>query len=305
MRTDLSATALPLSAASATGHDASVNPKVVSINEATAAPGLARKEVLALEGISLAFGGVKALADVDLSVQAGEIRAIIGPNGAGKSTLLNVICGLYRPNKGRVHVCGQTFSTVPTRKLAHLGVSRTFQNIALFKGLSVFDNIAVGRVSCVRSTTIEQIFGLGRARREREATRVKVEEALEHMRLTAVRDRMAASLSYGMQKRVELARALVIEPKLVLLDEPMAGVTASEKDEMSQLIREARNRYGDDHHFDRARYRRGDGTVGSHFGSRLRPQDCRRHTIASDERSRGDRRIPWRPARRNQRIKVG
>lgn len=244
MRTDLSATALPLSAASSTGHDTSANPKVVSINEATAAAGLARKEVLALEGISLAFGGVKALADVDLSVQAGEIRAVIGPNGAGKSTLLNVICGLYKPNKGHVHVCGQTFSAVPTRKLASLGVSRTFQNIALFKGLSVFDNIAVGRVSSVHSTTIEQIFGLGRARREREATRVKVEEALEHMRLTGVRDRMAASLSYGMQKRVELARALVIEPKLVLLDEPMAGVTASEKEEMSQLIREARNRYG-------------------------------------------------------------
>ena len=226
------------------GHEASANPKVVSLNDATTAPGRTRKAVLALESISLAFGGVKALADVDLSVEAGEIRAIIGPNGAGKSTLLNVICGLYRPNKGRIHVCGEDFSFVPTRRLAHLGVSRTFQNIALFKGLSVFDNIAAGRVGRVHSTTIEQILGVGRARRESEATKAKVEEALEHMRLTSVRDRMATSLSYGMQKRVELARALVIEPKLVLLDEPMAGVTASEKDEMSQLIREARNRYG-------------------------------------------------------------
>ena len=200
--------------------------------------------MLALEGISLSFGGVKALSDVDLSVNSGEIRAVIGPNGAGKSSLLNVISGLYRPTQGRIHLCGHTFSSVPTRQLAQLGVSRTFQNIALFKGLSVFDNIAVGRVATVRSTMLEQVFGLGRARREREATKAKVEEALEHMRLSAVRDRLATSLSYGMQKRVELARALVIEPQLLLLDEPMAGMTGSEKEEMSQFIREARSRYG-------------------------------------------------------------
>ena len=256
MRTDLSATALPLSAASATdetasamtsrGHDASVKPKVVSANEAAAKPAVAQavKEVLGLEGISLSFGGVKALSDVDLSVNTGEIRAVIGPNGAGKSSLINVISGLYRPTQGRIHLCGQAFSYVPTTKLAHLGVSRTFQNIALFKGLSVFDNIAVGRVANVRSTMLEQVFGLPRARRERKATKEKVEEALEHMRLSAVRDRLATSLSYGMQKRVELARALVIEPQLVLLDEPMAGMTGAEKDEMSQFIREARSRFG-------------------------------------------------------------
>jgi branched-chain amino acid transport system ATP-binding protein len=254
MRTDLSATALPLSAASATGEtasamtsrgqDASVNSKVVPINEAAAASARAGKEVLALEGISLSFGGVKALADVDLSVNMGEIRAVIGPNGAGKSTLINVISGLYRPTQGRIHLCGHTFSSVPTRQLAYLGVSRTFQNIALFKGLSVFDNIAVGRVATVRSTMLEQVFGLGRARRELKATKEKVEEALEHMRLSGVRDRLATSLSYGMQKRVELARALVIQPQLLLLDEPMAGMTGSEKEEMSQFIREARSRYG-------------------------------------------------------------
>ena len=254
MPTDLSATALPLSAGSATaetvsamasrGHDASVHPNVVPLNEAATAAAQAGKEVLALEGISLSFGGVKALSEVDLSVRSGEIRAVIGPNGAGKSTLINVISGLYRPTQGRIHLCGHTFSSVPTRQLAQLGVSRTFQNIALFKGLSVFDNIAVGRVATVRSTMLEQVFGLGRARREREATRARVEEALEHMRLSAVRDRLATSLSYGMQKRVELARALVIQPQLLLLDEPMAGMTGSEKEEMSQFIREARSRYG-------------------------------------------------------------
>jgi branched-chain amino acid transport system ATP-binding protein len=201
-------------------------------------------EALALEGVSLSFGGVKALTDVDLSVGSGEIYAIIGPNGAGKSSLINVISGLYRPDKGRIRVEGASFACVPTEKLAHLGVSRTFQNIALFKGLSVFDNIAVGRVASVRSNTLEQIFGLGRARRERAATEAKVEEAIEHMRLSAVRDRLAASLSYGLQKRVELARALVIEPRLLLLDEPMAGMTGAEKQEMSEFIREARRRFG-------------------------------------------------------------
>jgi len=200
--------------------------------------------VLALDDVSLAFGGVKALTDVTLSVKPREIRAIIGPNGAGKSSLINVISGIYRPQKGTIRLCGSSFSCVPTERLAHLGVSRTFQNIALFKGLSVFDNIVVGRVSSVRSNTLQQIFGSRRARKEREATEAKVEEALAHMNLSSVRNRLAASLSYGMQKRVELARALVLEPQLLLLDEPMAGMTGTEKQEMSQFIREARSRYG-------------------------------------------------------------
>lgn len=229
-------------------RDAFANPKVVSLNEATAKAGLAYAgadtPTLALEGISLSFGGVKALTQVDLSVNSGEIRAIIGPNGAGKSSLINVISGLYKPDEGLIRLVGNSFPCVPTERLAHLGVSRTFQNIALFKGLSVFDNISIGRVSSVRSNTLGQIFGSGRARREREATEAKVEEAIQHMRLGAVRDRLAASLSYGMQKRVELARALVIEPRLLLLDEPMAGMTGTEKQEMSEFILEARSRYG-------------------------------------------------------------
>jgi branched-chain amino acid transport system ATP-binding protein len=225
-------------------HDAVANPKLGPLSEAVAGPALSGEPVLSLEGISLSFGGVKALTDVDLLVRAGEIRAIIGPNGAGKSSLLNVISGLYVPDKGVVRIAGDSFSTVPTQKLAYLGVARTFQNIALFKGLSVFENIAVGRVSTVRSTTFGQVFGSKRSRQERLATEAKVEQAIEHMRLGAVRDRLATSLSYGMQKRVELARALVIEPKLLLLDEPMAGMTGTEKQEMSQFIREARSQFG-------------------------------------------------------------
>ena len=224
--------------------DAVANPNIVPLNEAVAGSVLSGAQVLALEGISLSFGGVKALTDVDLSVKSGEIRAIIGPNGAGKSSLINVITGLYKPDKGLVRLGGSAFSNVPTQRLAHLGVARTFQNIALFKGLSVFENIAVGRVSSVRSTTLGQLFGSKRSHLEREATEAKVEQAIHRMRLGEVRDRMAASLSYGMQKRVELARALVIEPALLLLDEPMAGMTGAEKQEMSQFIREARSQYG-------------------------------------------------------------
>lgn len=223
-------------------RDALAEPEAAQQNEAVARAGA---ETLALEGVSLSFGGVKALTDVDLSVKAGEIRAIIGPNGAGKSSLINIISGLYKPDKGQIRLLNsEPFSCVPTHRLAELGVSRTFQNIALFKGLSVFENIAVGRVSTVRSTAFEQVLGLSRARREREETKAKVEEAIKRMRLNAVRNRMADSLSYGMQKRVELARALVIEPRLLLLDEPMAGMTGSEKQEMSQFIREARAQYG-------------------------------------------------------------
>ena len=225
-------------------HDTVANPKLGPLSEAVAGPALSGEPVLSLEGISLSFGGVKALTDVDLLVRAGEIRAIIGPNGAGKSSLINVISGLYVPDKGVIRIAGDAFSTVPTQKLAYLGVARTFQNIALFKGLSVFENIAVGRVSTVRSNTLGQLFGSKRSRQERLVTEAKVEQAIEHMRLGAVRDRLATSLSYGMQKRVELARALVIEPKLLLLDEPMAGMTGTEKQEMSQFIREARSQFG-------------------------------------------------------------
>lgn len=237
-------TASTASAMTSLRRDATGNSNVVSLNDSSTVA-RTNSDALSLEGVSLSFGGVKALTDVNLTVKTGEIRAIIGPNGAGKSSLLNVISGLYRPDKGIIKVLdGAAFTRVPTERLAHLGVARTFQNIALFKGLSVFDNIAVGRVSSVRSTAIEQLFNTRRARQEREATVAKVEEAIQHMHLSAVRNRLAASLSYGMQKRVELARALVLEPRLLLLDEPMAGMTGAEKQEMSQYIREARKLYG-------------------------------------------------------------
>jgi branched-chain amino acid transport system ATP-binding protein len=200
--------------------------------------------VLGLEGIDLSFGGVAALSGVDLSITEGEIRAVIGPNGAGKSSLVNVVTGLYRPDRGQVRIDGRAFAQVPTARLARLGVARTFQNLALFKGLSVRDNVVLGRVGAARSTFAEQLFGGGRARREREDARARAAAILGFLGLTAVGDRLAGTLPYGLQKRVELARALVAAPRLLLLDEPMAGMTVSEKREMAHFVRAARDTFG-------------------------------------------------------------
>ncbi|RUV95141.1 MULTISPECIES: ABC transporter ATP-binding protein [unclassified Mesorhizobium] len=200
--------------------------------------------LLALEGIGLSFGGVVALADVDLSVRPGEIRAIIGPNGAGKSSLINVISGVYQPDRGHVALDGRRYTQVPTQRLARLGVARTFQNLALFKGLNVLDNVASGLAYKARSNFAGQILGLGRSRREQAEQRGRADQILEFLHLTGVRDRLAGTLPYGLQKRVELARALVAEPRLLLLDEPMAGMTAGEKTEMAAYVRAARDRFG-------------------------------------------------------------
>jgi branched-chain amino acid transport system ATP-binding protein len=197
--------------------------------------------VLELAGIDLSFGGIVALAGIDLAVRKGEIRAIIGPNGAGKSSLINVICGVYRPDRGHVSIAGTSYSPVPTQNLAKLGVARTFQNLALFKGLSVLDNVAAGRAFAARSTFLSQIAGLARARQEQEHARERALEILEFLHLTPVVDRLAGTLPYGLQKRVELARALVAEPQILLLDEPMAGVTASDKQELASFVRAARD----------------------------------------------------------------
>ncbi|EJB06467.1 branched-chain amino acid transport system ATP-binding protein [Rhizobium leguminosarum] len=198
---------------------------------------------LALHGISLSFGGVTALVDVDLSIAAGEIRAIIGPNGAGKSSLINVISGVYRSDRGHVSIGPDAYRHVPTERLASLGVARTFQNLALFKGLSVIDNVIAGRAHTVRSTFAGQILGLGRAQREETDARERAGRMLEFLQLDQVAHRLAGTLPYGLQKRVELARALVAEPKILLLDEPMAGMTAGEKADMAEFIRAARDRY--------------------------------------------------------------
>ncbi|KAA0594555.1 branched-chain amino acid transport system ATP-binding protein [Azospirillum lipoferum] len=199
---------------------------------------------LAVEALSLSFGGVTALSEVSFAVAPGEIRAVIGPNGAGKSSLLNVVSGLYRPDRGRVWLGGHSFASVPTDRLATLGVSRTFQNLALFKGLSVLDNVAAGLSHRLRAGVFAQVIGLPAARRERAEGYARAEELLAFLHLDGVRDRPAGTLPYGMQKRVELARALVARPRLLLLDEPMAGMTLTEKRDLSGHIRAARDDLG-------------------------------------------------------------
>jgi branched-chain amino acid transport system ATP-binding protein len=207
-------------------------------------PFAAAASVLEIKGVCLSFGGVRALSDIGLAVAPGEIRAVIGPNGAGKSSLINVISGLYRPDSGRVCLSGESFAEIPTERLAGLGVARTFQNLALFKGLSLFDNVAMGLSHTVRSGFLEQIVGSPRARRDLRSIRARTEEVIEFLQLQRFTDRLAGTLPYGVQKRVELARALVARPKLLLLDEPMAGMTATEKQEMNLFIRNARDTYG-------------------------------------------------------------
>jgi branched-chain amino acid transport system ATP-binding protein len=202
------------------------------------------KPVLALEAVALTFGGVTALQDIDLHVGEGEIRAVIGPNGAGKSSLLNVVSGLYRPDRGRVSLGGEVFASVPTSRLAAHGVARPFQNLALFKGLSVIDNVMMGLVHRRRAGFLRQIAGSPLAQREEAEIRAAAEQAIAFLHLDAVRERVAQALPYGVQKRVELARALVARPKLLLLDEPFAGVTLTEKRELSQHVRNARDTYG-------------------------------------------------------------
>ncbi|MGZ5872067.1 MAG: ABC transporter ATP-binding protein [Bradyrhizobium sp.] len=200
--------------------------------------------VLALDNVSLTFGGVSALSDIDLQVADKEIRAIIGPNGAGKSSLLNVASGLYRPDRGQVQLGGKRFAHVPTSQLAKYGVARTFQNLALFKGMSVIDNVVMGLVHRRRAGFFQQIAGSRRARQEESESRAAAEEVIDFLRLAEVKEKIAGTLPYGLQKRVELARALVARPKLLLLDEPLAGMTLTEKEELSYHVRNSRDSLG-------------------------------------------------------------
>jgi len=180
--------------------------------------------LLGVEDISLSFGGVKALSGVSFDVRKGEIRAIIGPNGAGKSSMLNVINGVYTPQQGTVRFRGEARRGMNPQRAAAQGVARTFQNIALFKGMTVLDNIMTGRNLKMRATLLEQAIYLGRNQREELQHRAKVEEIIDFLQIEHIRKTPVGRLPYGLQKRVELARALASEPILLLLDEPMAGM---------------------------------------------------------------------------------
>ncbi|HXN15756.1 MAG TPA: ABC transporter ATP-binding protein [Usitatibacter sp.] len=200
--------------------------------------------ILAVEGVSLAFGGVQALTDVSFEVREHEIRAIIGPNGAGKSSMLNVINGVYRPQRGRISFRGETRSAMEPRHSAELGIARTFQGLALFKGMSVLDNILAGRNLMMKSNIFLQALRIGPALKEEIAHRQRVEEIIDFLEIEHVRKTPVGRLPYGLQKRVDLARALAAEPKVLLLDEPMAGMNVEEKQDMCRFILDVNDEFG-------------------------------------------------------------
>jgi branched-chain amino acid transport system ATP-binding protein len=191
---------------------------------------------LAVDAVSLSFGGVRAVADVSFSVAAGEVCSVIGPNGAGKSSLLNILSGVYAPDRGRILADGHAYPRITPAIAGRIGMARTFQNLSLSPALSVLDNVILGAARSVRSTMLEQAFGLPRARRDEDALRAAAETVIAFLDLQRVRALPAGKLPYGLQKRVDLARALVSRPGLLLLDEPMAGMNQAEKSEMFGFV---------------------------------------------------------------------
>jgi branched-chain amino acid transport system ATP-binding protein len=193
--------------------------------------------LLDVEDLHLRFGGLNALSGVSFRVERGNIQAIIGPNGAGKTCILNCICRFYQPYRGRVIFDGRDISKIPTHKVSTLGIARSFQNIELFRGMTVLDNIKLGHHVHMKSGFISGGFYLGRAEREEVRVRREIEERIiDLLEIEAIRKKVVGTLPYGLQKRVELARALAMKPKLLLLDEPMAGMNLEETEDMARFI---------------------------------------------------------------------
>ena len=200
--------------------------------------------VLQVDGISLSFGAMRVLNNISFNVRQGEIRSIIGPNGAGKSSMLNVINGVYHPQQGAITYRGKTRDLMKVHEAAQQGIARTFQNIALFKGMSTLDNIMTGRNLKIKSNMLQQAIYWGKAQREEIEHRRKVEEIIDFLEIQAIRKIPVGKLPYGMQKRVELGRALAAEPDLLLLDEPMAGMNVEEKEDMCRFVLDINDAFG-------------------------------------------------------------
>ena len=200
--------------------------------------------ILDVHNISLSFGGVDALSDVSFDVREHEIRAIIGPNGAGKSSMLNCINGVYLPQRGTISFRGQTFNHMNPRQVAEMGIARTFQSLALFKGMSVVDNIMTGRNLRVKSNILLQALRIGPAEREEVEHREFVEHIIDFLEIQAYRKTAVGQLPYGLQKRVDLGRALAMEPQVLLLDEPMAGMNVEEKQDMCRFVLDVNDEFG-------------------------------------------------------------
>ncbi len=200
--------------------------------------------LLEVEDVSLSFGGVKAIRDVSFDIKKGEIRAIIGPNGAGKTSMLNVINGFYTPQRGRITFKGQTRSKMRPYVAARGGIARTFQNVALFRGMTALDNIMAGRTLKMHRGLFWQMIRFGPALREEVEHRRRVEDIIDFLHIEHIRKTPVGRLPYGLQKRVELGRALAMEPDLLLLDEPMAGMNLEEKEDMSRFILDVNQHFG-------------------------------------------------------------
>ncbi len=218
------------------------------MNAGPAGPGAAGRKlgeiILDVQNISLAFGGVKALSDISFNVREHEIRAIIGPNGAGKSSMLNCINGVYQPQQGSITFRGRTFHHMNSRQVAEMGVARTFQNLALFKGMSVLDNIMTGRNLKIRSNLLLQALRIGPAEKEETRQREFVEHIIDFLEIQPFRKTPVGQLPYGLQKRVDLGRALAMEPQVLLLDEPMAGMNVEEKQDMCRFVLDVNDEFG-------------------------------------------------------------
>lgn len=201
-------------------------------------------QMMDIKNITLRFGGVTAISDVSFDILKGEIRAIIGPNGAGKSSMLNVINGFYHPQEGEIWFNGAKRPSMKPYEVAEQGIARTFQNIALFTGMSTLDNIMTGRQLKMKTNFFWQMLRYGPAIKEEVEHREKVEEIIDFLEIQSIRKAPVGSLPYGLRKRVELARALAMEPDLLLLDEPMAGMNVEEKEDMSRFIIDVNEQYG-------------------------------------------------------------
>ena len=223
-------------------------PAVDTAAAEASAPAVPQKKigdaVLKVENITLSFGGVKALTDISFEIREHEILAIIGPNGAGKTSMLNVINGFYHPRQGRIMYRGAERRAMRPHLAAKQGIARTFQNVALFKGMSTLDNIMTGRVLKMKSNVFQQALYWGANQREEIAHREVVEKIIDFLEIESIRKVPVGRLPYGLQKRVELARALAMEPSLLLLDEPMAGMNVEEKEDMCRFILDVNDEFG-------------------------------------------------------------
>lgn len=207
-------------------------------------PVLSQKELLKIDSLTLSFGGVTALYEIDLKVFEGELLALIGPNGAGKTCFLNCICGFYKPDAGSITYRGKNITKTPLHKRAHIGIARVFQGIQLYEGLTTLDNLMAGAHLHINYNILSAFWYIGKAKREEIKQRRKVEEIIDFLEIEHARKKMVGELPYGLQKRIDLGRAMAMSPNLLLLDEPMAGMNLEEKEDMARFILDIHEEWG-------------------------------------------------------------